>query len=197
MKSFNYITRSFGEAVSLDLGSTTSDTLQLLATEEDCSTSSAVGHDDPERREVYTPEGDEQQAETLTAPAKHQAVRHTVALGRQRLPSAADVKLLSGQKRTVIGDVVDSCVRRCSSADDIEVCPVEEEQQKPQASKKKKHLKKRVRKRAWKLIKTSWKYFKRGMRSYSPGLSAMFTWGINIQNPTSTTYGFGTPTKYL
>ncbi|KAK7103962.1 uncharacterized protein [Littorina saxatilis] len=78
-----------------------------------------------------------------------------------------------------------------SSVEVVEVTVVEEQ---TDAKTKKKKLRKRVRKRVWRVMRTSWKYFRRGMTAYSPGIASMFTWGVNFnqgvrtQRPSATRY---------
>ena len=43
-----------------------------------------------------------------------------------------------------------------------------------------------VQKRVWRVVRTSWKYFRRGMTAYSPALSSMFLWGVNFNQPVRT-----------
>ncbi|XP_025104817.1 uncharacterized protein LOC112570540 [Pomacea canaliculata] len=54
-------------------------------------------------------------------------------------------------------------------------------------NKRKKSLRKRVRRRVWKAMRSSWKYVRRGMEDYSrsTGMAAMFLWGANFSSPNS------------
>ncbi|XP_076464357.1 uncharacterized protein LOC143296367 [Babylonia areolata] len=94
----------------------------------------------------------------------------------------------------------DRCVQSChrwrdghaSSADVIEICVAAEEgkegerEQTKKKKKKKKPLKKRVRKGVWRAMRSSWKYLRRGMSGYAPGLSYLFNWGVNLNRAAAT-----------
>ncbi|KAL8561115.1 hypothetical protein ACOMHN_033698 [Nucella lapillus] len=71
-----------------------------------------------------------------------------------------------------------------SSADVIEICVVEDGRESRE-KKKKKPLKKRVRKGVWRAMRSSWKYLRRGMTGYAPGLGSLFTWGVNFNQVVS------------